>query len=67
LQDRFGDYQLAAAYRSRFKGRVQTNSETLEEFAAAVEQLTHRALVGLPVGFIQRPPMRSSMEYGTGK
>jgi hypothetical protein len=31
---------------------VQTSGETLQEFAAAVEQLAHRAL-GLPVGIIQ--------------
>jgi hypothetical protein len=31
----------------------EDNSE-LQEFAAAVEQLVHRALVRLPVGFIQR-------------
>jgi len=32
---------------------VQTSGETLQEFAAALEQLAHRALVGLPVAFIQ--------------
>jgi hypothetical protein len=29
------------------------SGETLQEFLAAVEQLEHRAVVGLPVGFIQ--------------
>jgi hypothetical protein len=29
------------------------SDETLQEFAAAVEQLAHRALVGLPVGYIR--------------
>jgi hypothetical protein len=53
LQDRFGDHQLAAAYRSHLKARVQTGGETLQEFTAAVEQLAHGALVGLPVGHIQ--------------
>jgi hypothetical protein len=53
LRDRFGDHQLAAAYRSQLKARVQLNGETLQKVAAAVEQLAHRALVGLPVGFIQ--------------
>lgn len=53
LRDRFGDHQLAAAYRSQLKTRVQASEETLQEFAAAVEQLAHRALVGLPVGYIQ--------------
>jgi hypothetical protein len=53
LQDRFGDHQLAAAYRSQFKARVQMSGKTLQKFAAAVERLAQRALVGLPVGFIQ--------------
>jgi hypothetical protein len=53
LRYRFGDHQLAAAYRSYLKGRVLTGGETLQEFAAAVEQLTHQALVGLPEGHIQ--------------
>jgi hypothetical protein len=53
LQDRFGDHQLAAAYRSQLKARVQKSGETLQEFAAAVEQLAHQALVGRPVGYIQ--------------
>jgi hypothetical protein len=52
LQDRYGDHQLTAAYRAQPKTRVQTSSDTLQEFAAAVEQLVHRAN-GLPVGFIQ--------------
>jgi hypothetical protein len=53
LRDRFGDHQPAAAYRSHLKARVQTGGETLQEFAAAVEQLAHRALVGLPADHIQ--------------
>jgi hypothetical protein len=32
---------------------VQTGGETLQEFAAAVEPLAHRALVGLPADHIQ--------------
>jgi hypothetical protein len=32
---------------------VQTGGETLQEFAAVVEQLAHRALVGLTEGHIQ--------------
>jgi hypothetical protein len=42
-----------AAYRSQLKVRVKTSGETLQEFTAAVEQLAHRAIFGLPVGFIQ--------------
>jgi hypothetical protein len=53
LKGRFGDHQLAAAYRSHFKARVQASGESLQGFAAAVEQLAHRALVGLPLTFIQ--------------
>jgi cation transport ATPase len=32
---------------------VQTGGETLQEFAAAVEQLAHQALVGLPADHIK--------------
>jgi hypothetical protein len=53
LQDRFGDHQLAAAYRSYLKARLRTSGETVQEFAAAIEQLAQRALVRLPVGYIQ--------------
>jgi hypothetical protein len=44
LQDRFGGHQLAAAYWSLLKARVQASSETLQEFAAAVEQLATPSL-----------------------
>ena len=30
LRDHFGDHQLAAAYRSQLKARVQTSGETLQ-------------------------------------
>ena len=53
LRDRFWDHQLAAAYRSQLKAMVQASGETLQEFAAAVEQLAHRAFFELPVAFIQ--------------
>jgi len=36
LRDRFGNHQLAAAYRSQLKARTQASEETLQEFAAAV-------------------------------
>jgi glucose-6-phosphate-specific signal transduction histidine kinase len=67
LWDSFGDHQLAAAYQSQLKPRVQASGEKLQEYAATVEQLAHRALVGLPVAFIQRPPTLSSTLYGTGR
>jgi hypothetical protein len=54
LKGRYGDHQLAAAYREELKARTQLIGESLQEFAAAVEQLAHRALVGLPVEFIQK-------------
>jgi hypothetical protein len=53
LRDRFGEHCLAAVYRSQLKARTQVNDETLRELAAAVEQLAHRAIFGLPVTFIQ--------------
>jgi hypothetical protein len=37
----------------QLKARMQTSGETLQEFAAAVEQLMHQVIVGLPVGYIQ--------------
>jgi len=62
LWGRFGDHQLAAAYRSHLKARVQASGKTLQEFAAAVEQLAHRALVGLPVAFIQTEAAHSFID-----
>ena len=62
LRDRFGDHQLAAAYWSQLKARMQESGETLQEFAAAVEQLAHRALVGLPVAFIQTEAAHSFID-----
>jgi hypothetical protein len=53
LRDRFGDHQLAAANRSQLKARVQRGCETVQEFAASVEQLVHRSFVGLPADHIQ--------------
>jgi hypothetical protein len=50
----YEDHLLAAACRSQLKARIQLRSMSLQEFAAAVEQLAHWALVRLPVGFIQR-------------
>jgi hypothetical protein len=35
------------------KTRVQLSGETLQEFAASVEQLMHQALVAFPIDFIQ--------------
>jgi hypothetical protein len=51
--DHFGDHQLAADYRSQLKVRLQASGDTLQEFAAAVEQVAHRGLVGVPVAFVQ--------------
>jgi len=46
--------QLAAEYQSRLKTGVQTSGELLQHFDAAVEQVTHQVLVGLPVAFIKK-------------
>ena len=53
FRDRYGEHQVAAAYRPQLKGRVHKSGETLQDFAAAVEQLANRALVGHPVAFFQ--------------
>jgi hypothetical protein len=47
-------YNVPAGAAYKDSVRIQLNSESLQEFAAAVEQLAHQALVGLPVDFIQR-------------
>ncbi|XP_069683895.1 adventurous-gliding motility protein Z-like [Periplaneta americana] len=52
LEGRCGDHQLAAAFRTQLKTRVQQSGESLQEFAMAVEQLAHKALRGLPNDFI---------------
>jgi len=44
------------------KERVQISDKSLQEFAAAVEQLTHRVLVGLPVAFIQTEPYHAFID-----
>jgi hypothetical protein len=54
LEGHYGDHQLAAAYRSQPKARIQLSGELLQELSAAVKQLAHQALVGLPVDSIQR-------------
>jgi hypothetical protein len=54
LKGHYGDHQLAAAYRVQLKATMQLNGNSLQELAAAVEQLAHWALEALPVDFIQR-------------
>jgi len=41
---------------------VQESGETFQEFAAAVEQLAHRVLFGLPVTFIQTEAAHSFID-----
>jgi len=41
---------------------MQASEETLQEFAAALEQLAHRAFVGLPVTFIQTEAAHSFID-----
>jgi hypothetical protein len=53
LMGHYGDHQLAAACQVQLKDRIQLIIESLQEFAAAIEHLAHRALVGLPMDFIQ--------------
>jgi hypothetical protein len=54
LEGHYREHQLVAAYWSQLRARIQFNSKSLQKFAAALEQMAHWALVGLPVGFIQR-------------
>jgi hypothetical protein len=54
LKGRYGNHNLAAAYRTQLKAKIKLISESPSELAAAVKQLAQRSLVGLPVDFIQR-------------
>jgi hypothetical protein len=54
LEDRIGDQHFAAAYHSQLKIRTQKVGESLQEFAMAVEQLTHGAYPVLPEDHIRR-------------
>jgi hypothetical protein len=49
----YGDKQLTVPYWSQLKAKIHLSSESLQEFAEAVNQLVHQALVRLPVDFIQ--------------
>jgi hypothetical protein len=54
LKGCYTDHQLAVGYWVQLKARIQLGSKSLQEFAAATEQLADWALVELPVDFIQR-------------
>jgi hypothetical protein len=54
LEGRYGDHQLAAAYCSRLKARIQLSSESLQVFATGLKQFAHWVLVSLPQHLIQR-------------
>jgi hypothetical protein len=47
-------HQLAAVYQLQLEVRTQVSDELVQEFAAALKQLVHCALVRLPKDFIQR-------------
>jgi hypothetical protein len=42
------------AYHPQLKVRAELSGEPLQEFAAAIQQLVHCALVGLPEDHIQK-------------
>jgi hypothetical protein len=54
LEDRFGDQQFAAAYRSQLKAKTQKVGETSQEFAMAIEHLAHGAYPTLPQDHIRK-------------
>jgi hypothetical protein len=61
------DHQLEVAYWSQFKARTKLRGESLQESAAATEQLALWVFVGLLEDFIQiEAVMCSSMECRTG-
>jgi hypothetical protein len=54
LEDCFGDQHFAAAYRSQLKTRTKKAGESLQDFATAIDQLTHRAYPTLSEDHIRR-------------
>ncbi|PNF34431.1 hypothetical protein B7P43_G13239 [Cryptotermes secundus] len=54
LEDRFGDQHFAAAYHCQLRMRMQRPGESLQDFATAIELLSHRAYPNLPADHIGR-------------
>jgi hypothetical protein len=54
LEGHNGDHQLAAAYCSQLKARIQLSSESVQAFATGMKQFAHWALVSLPQHLVQR-------------
>jgi len=59
-RDCFGKHQLVAPYRSQLTARVKISGEILQEFATAMEQQAHRAIVRLSVALIQTETFQAS-------
>jgi hypothetical protein len=53
LEDHYGVYQLPAAYCSHLKAMTQLSGESLQEFAATIEQLAHWACWATPALYPQ--------------
>jgi citrate lyase gamma subunit len=53
LESHYRDHQLLPTYQSQLTSRIQLNSKSLQEFAAAIKQLALQTLVRLPVDFIE--------------
>jgi hypothetical protein len=67
LKGRYGDHQLATAYREQLKARTQLIGESQQEFAAVIEQLAHQALVRLPIKFIQKEAAHTFIDGVRGR
>jgi hypothetical protein len=63
LEDRFGDQRFSASYRCQLTSRTQKAGESLQDFATAIEQLSHRAYPTLPEDHVRREAGRS-FTYG---
>jgi hypothetical protein len=53
-EDRFRDQHFAATYRCQLTTRTQKAGESLQDFATAVEQITHHAYPTLPEDHVWR-------------
>jgi hypothetical protein len=64
LEDSFGDQNLAAAYHTKLKTRIQLVDKSLEDFATAVRQLAHHAYCALHDDHIRRKAGRAFADVG---
>jgi hypothetical protein len=62
LKNRCKDHQLVMAYWAHLKTRTKVSSEALQEFAAAIKEVYHQAVIRFLKEFIQKETACTLME-----